>query len=361
MSKQETFFFYLIMVFLSTLFMAISQHIRGGKIIKFRLSWFILSFAPLWIISAFTNSGADYEQYLFICRDAKDRISDSFVEFGWNALSWGVTSLFGSPERALLVIKTLTLSIYFYVLYKLRHSLPLWICLLAFELLLFFNFFLMSHFLAASFLLLSVITLINQKYKSFVVNLILAISIHSSAVFWIPSFILIFIASSNHLNLKTIAIFLFVCILLVVNLFDRLLSSIITNPLFLQYAEYDFDGSKSFGMGSLLLYIVYFYLIYDLVKGEKEFKKYAIVILVLTSFAFTLLGFKISIISRMRYYAIFISMYIIPLSIYRNNIAFTKRHLLWLVFLLLFGGMTCISVINADDSSISQWNFHFPW
>lgn len=357
---SNAFPFYITIIIVSVLLMSFSQKWANGKLVKFRKVWFILSFVPLWYVSAFTSSGADYEQYAFICYDAAYRIQESYTEFGWNLLSLFFTFILKDPYKTLFVIQTLTLSLYIYAFYLIRKDVSLWLSLLAFEIFLFFNFGLMSIYLSVALVLLSIIEFTKNKYKSSIIFLLLACSFHSSALFWIPAYLLSFYANRVNWAISKLSAILMLAILVFIGMIRILMPILLNMTLFQHYASYEFEGNLSFGLGNMILYIMYFYLLSKYIKNkgclnEKRF----LLILVSISFAYMLIGYMIPTVTRMKFYTVYITAFFIPKALrYRYS---NLKLLVWVLFLILYGGFGLYKTISTEEYLMSNWIFFNPW
>lgn len=352
--------FYIFIIFLSVVLMSFSQKWTSGKLVKFRPFWFLLSFIPLWYVSAFTTSGADYEHYAFICYDAAIRIQESYTEFGWNALSLILTFLFNDPYKTLFIIQTLTLSIYIYDFYLIRKDVSLWLSLLAFEIFLFFNFGLMSIYLSIALVLLSVIKYTQYKKKASLFFLVLACTFHSSAIFWIPAYIFLFFVNKCDWSIHKISAVLIGGIIIFVGMIGTIIPLLINLPVFQQYSAYGFESNLSFGVGNMILYVMYFYLLMNYIKDKnREQEKRLLLILIFVSFAYMLIGYMIPTITRMKFYCVFITAFFIPKALKVN-----PRHLkllIWFLFVILFGGFGLYRTITTEEYLISSWIYYNPW
>lgn len=360
MNISNAFPFYITIIIVSVLLMSFSQKWTNGKLVKFRKIWFILSFIPLWYVSAYTSSGADYEQYAFICYDAAYRIQESYTEFGWNSISLLLTFIFKSPYKALFVIQTLTLSLYIYAFYLIRKDVSLWISLLAFEMFLFFNFGLMSIYLSVAIVLLSVIKYTQKRYKTSVFLLLIASTFHSSAILWLPAYLISLYSNRFRWSLRKLSITLSLSIVVFIGMIGTLMPIILRIPIFQHYSSYDFESGLSFGLGNLILYVIYYYVLYDYLNrmGNLNEKRF-LLILIFISFAYMLIGYMIPTVTRMNFYGVFITAFFIPyaLKIKHNSL----KSLIWVLFVILYGCFGLYVTVMTEEYLMSSWTFFNPW
>lgn len=360
MSVINAFPLYIAVIFLSVFLMFFSQKWLYGKLLKFRKFFFFLSFVPLWYISAFTSSGADYEQYAFICYDAAFRIQESYTEFGWNSLSLVLTFIFKDPYKSLFVIQTITLSLFIYAFYLIRKEVSLWLSLLAFEVFLFFNFGLMSIYLSVAIIFLSIIKFTHEEKKKSLLLLVLASTIHSSALFWLPAYLLAYFINKYNMPMKRIIITLSVATIIFIGMVGTLVPMLVNLPIFQQYSSYDFEGEASIGLGNIILYFMYSYLLVDFLRNKESLnEKRFLLVLVIVSFAYMLLGYMIPTVTRMKFYTVFITAFLIPKALYA--IPNKSKLLIWFLFIIMFGGLGLYKIIMTEEYLMSSWIYFNPW
>ena len=360
MFTESSFPFYLCIIFISVLLMFFSQVWKNGTLVKFKKIWFFSSFLPLWYVSAFTNSGADYSQYAYICNNATIQLQETYIEFGWNALSFILTSIFENPYKALFIIQSLTLTIYIYAFYIIRKEVSLWLSLLAFEIFLFFNFGLMSIYLSIALVFLSVIKYIHNKKKTSIVLIFIASSFHSTALFYLPVYALLILVNKFNLSLKKIFLILSLIIVILIATIEVLYPLLFKISSFQQYSNYVFEDKISLRLGNIILYITYCFMLVDYFKSKDSLcNKRLLLILISLLFICMLLGYMIPTVTRMKFYAIFITALFIPKSL--NIKSHSYKKIIWFLFIILFGGLELYKTIMTENYQMTIWNYFNPW
>ena len=382
MSEIETTILYILIFAISTFFMYLSQKYErtenGQRKQIFNIFWFLMAAIPLWIISCFTDIGADYESYSDIIKLSASLIeSNGPIEIGFNGLCYALYSIFRDTDIVIFILKSLTLALFFYALYIIRKEAILYIALLSFLLLRFLEFYLISMQLSVALFLVSIISLSHNKILKFWIFYILSCSVHSSAIIIFVPLIMLFIfkGRTTLLPRKDILILILGSVV-VMALWLKITTFAISNILFFeQYGTYSIEGSSQ---GSGLMQYVYYLPIFITLFFQYKYNKWnfidinIFIIFSIFFFLMALMGYKIAILARMSAYALLIYFYFIPKHLYfqqnipnmvmqLNTKRFVRIELLFWIFFIGFRGIIWLNdKLNSSTSLVNEWYFFNP-
>ena len=382
MSEIETTILYILIFAISTLFMYLAQKYaraeNGQRKQIFNIFWFLMAAIPLWIISCFTDIGADYESYSDIIRLSANLIeSNGPIEIGFNGLCYALYSIFRNTDIVIFILKSFTLALYFYALYIIRKEAILYIALLSFLLLRFLEFYLISMQLSVALFLVSIISLSHNKILKFWIFYILSCSVHSSAIIIFVPLIMLFIfkGRTTLLPRKDILILILGSVV-VMALWLKITTFAISNILFFeQYGTYSIEGSSQ---GSGLMQYVYYLPIFITLFFQYKYNKWnfidinIFIIFSIFFFLMALMGYKIAILARMSAYALLIYFYFIPKHLYfqqnipnmvmqLNTKRFVRIELLFWIFFIGFRGIIWLNdKLSSSTSLVNEWHFFNP-
>lgn len=379
MNPIGTSILYIFVFALSTFFMYLAQKnvksADGTKTQIFDVFWFLLAFVPLWIIMCFTNIGADYESYSYIIANARQiRQDNGIVEWVFYSLCIILYDVFRNAHIVIFIIKTVTLLLFFDALYMLRKESVLWLSLLAFCGLRFLEFYLIQMQLSVAIFMIAIIFLLKNRSLKFLLCYLLSALIHSSALIFLPIFLLFFVlkGQTRIFSRKSILSICIICLIILSAWLSISVYAIKYIPFFQQYAYYslmtDYSGS---GIAIYIYYIPIIYFCIYIFKSSKYWPQYINISIILTLFCFVfgILGYKIEVIGRLRAYALTLQMIIIPIYLYtrRRDISskslFNRRteNTLWLLFLLFQSSLFFIEKMTSPTSMVSEWRFDNPF
>lgn len=374
MSKDETICLYLIVFFLSIILIRLSQRKINGKW-TFKVLPFIISFILLWVISCFTKIGADYDNYYRIIEKSSYILEENgIIECVFNATCSFLYNLLKDSDKVIFILKTLTLFIYFRVMYLIRDRTFLWMSMLAFTLISFLEFYLISMHLAISFFMLAIVYLLDGDTKKFIIYYIIACLIHSTSILFLPVVALYFLFKCYKQTLTRMQIILIASMSLLVYALLTVIYTYATTKIqfFMHYAGYEIElESKGSGLFLFVSYVPILLLAISIYKSHLFScrLKNIFILYSIFFFLFGLVSYKVQVFGRMSNYAIINYMMFIPIYSYvRNNAVNIKRTIskqilvaVWTIYLLLQGMITFNSKVNSDTSQLDKWEYCMPF
>ena len=233
-----TYFLYL-SIFLITTFLAFhsQKRMKSGDIV-FDKRLLLCSFLIHWFFIAFTRTGVDHDQYIYIIQtDCERRLAEG-EEVGFNGLCWFLHALTGNAEIVVLIIKTITLCIMYRVFYLIRYKANMGLTVLTYNVYQYlFSFCILAHSLAIALIVLAVCYMMfdYKWYRPLLLSLI-ASTIHASALVMVVLIVAIIIANWRGVEFG----FTFVCVSFAAILFILLNISIVF--------EYAIENISSFNI-----------------------------------------------------------------------------------------------------------------
>ena len=191
LSEQHTLsiILYSLIFTISSLFAFSSQKQLKSGDKKFSLASFIASFFILWIFFAFNDVGVDTPHYRSYFDEYKSIYDTSThfgaVEIGYQYLNITLHYITNNSYAAIVIIRTLQLTIFFGALYILRNKIHIGLAVMAYVSLYYFQSFnLLRSSLAGSLCLFSFALFFERKYLWAILSACLAFEFHNSAVFF---------------------------------------------------------------------------------------------------------------------------------------------------------------------------------
>lgn len=362
-----TFLLYLFIFAFTTFCAGMSQQ-KVVKGTRFKGQWLVLSFFVHWLFCAFTNIGADYEQYKFIISsDAGIRLLMG-EEVGFNGLSVLLYNWIGNADICIFIYKTMAMVGFYYGFYLLRNHAQLWLCVLAYNVHTYFaGFYIIAMQIAVSLIFLSaILCMVYDKKILPIILSVIAATFHASAVVMVMCFLMII---SMNIRKKSIGIgtFVLLAILLLFVLIkakDLFAYSLERYDALSAYQRYE-EVEKEGGSGLFNYFLYAFFLIFVLPLIKSKMAPHAINAILFFygfSFLFSIMGYIFGV-SRLNYYNIIFLDVAMPYVFFQRYLKRLKvasifdvkiERLLW-VFYLVFLGMK--SLTNAvSPSSMSMLN-----
>lgn len=168
-------------------------------------NYFVIALVVPWFILAFTNIGADYNNYHDIIDSASwYNYADYFT---WEPFFLLMSVFFktlcnGNPDAVIFIYKTATLILMGASMYLMRNEISLWLSIMAYMMLFFFaSFYLIAMCLACSIVSLAVVLFLkNDKFLIPILLIIFSAQIHNSMYLFLPIFIVGAYLKSSNIN-----------------------------------------------------------------------------------------------------------------------------------------------------------------
>ena len=272
--------------------------------VKIRKFPYCLATAILVFFAAVYASGADYAQYMEIY-EASDWSSlvDPQIEFGYRIINIVFKAVFPSSAVGVAAIKAVSVFLTCTAIYKLRAHINLGISLFSYVALSYLiSLNLIRIYFAAAIILLGIASLYTaKKYNitKLVVSILLATAIHYTAISVMVLPIILIL--KNHLPLrkrnKNKAIFVLMVIFVISALYviPVLVNNISVLNKYLPYI----NASGSIGIGQIVFFAIPFYWLIMCRKKSDRCGWNLDYIIILLSFAISLLGYRIGMLSRL--------------------------------------------------------------
>ena len=374
MSRNGTILLYLMIYISSVFLLGLSQRRNKGKW-NFNVIPFFISFIILWVISCFTRIGADYDNYYRIIEKSAYIIEENgIVECVFNATCSFLYTIFRNADKVIFILKTLTLFLYFRAIYMIKDRALLWMSILAFTLLSFLEFYLISMHLAIALFTFSIVYLIEGDDKKSIIFYVIACLTHSTSFLFLPVMVIFYVFKCNKRVLTPMQIFFIsstslLLYALLTFIYEYAISEI---QFFMHYSNYEIEA-ESKGTG-LFLYVTYIPIIlfaisiYKSLCFSHRFKNVFILYSVFF-FLFGLVAYKIQVFGRMSNYAIVNYMIILPMYFCERKYSRQFRGwmpknvvmFIWTIFLILQGLITFMGKINSDTSQLDSWEYFMPF
>lgn len=303
-----TFLLYLFIFAFTTICAGMSQQkvVYGTRFIG---QWLALSFFVHWMFCAFTNIGVDYEQYKFIISsDAGARLLMG-DEVGFNGISVLLYSWIGNADICIFIYKSIAMVGFYFGFYLLRSNAQLWLCVLAYNVSIYFiGFYIIAMQIALSLIFLSAILCLVYNKKLLPVLLsVIAATFHASAIVMVVCFLMImsFNIRKKSIGIGTLLLLASLMVFVLIEakvLFAFSLESYDALSAYQRYEEVEKEGGS--GMFNYFLYA--FFLVFVLPLINSKIDPHAINSVLFFygfSFLFAVIGYIFGS-SRLNYYNI---------------------------------------------------------
>lgn len=371
MSFSNTVILYLIVIFSTTFFSALSQRkrvVNNEMIDEYHVFFFALSFIIHFLVASCNLIGADYENYCWIIKYSNRYLNSSLIEFGFNGLAFILQSVFDNVNTTYCLIKGLAVIVFYYSFYLMRDKISLWMAVYAYNTLVFFYFFLLSMTLASSFILLSMAYILKNDNKKAILFYIIACSIHSSCLLILPAVIMYNIINRNKITIRSTTRLFIIIAYALISIFSTSIYTFLVNNVsaFNQYSVYGLYSSSGLGLLFLIRYFPILYMIYVIFNESKDvILKNSTFVFSLTCILFVLLGYRFTVVSRMYSHFVSIQMFFVPCFLQshrkQNLITFGKLNtieILWGVYMIVLGTFDIYTVINYPLNRINSYEFY---
>lgn len=363
-----------IFIIVSTTFLAgKSQRITSMGVVS-KVKWLIGAFFIHWFFCAFTNIGADHEQYIYIISyDAGFRLANG-NEVGFNGLCMILYLLTHNAEICIFIIKTLTIVLIYGGFYILRNHVQMSLCVLAYNVSIYFEgFYLLSISLALAFVFFAGALMIRNLHPNIAFLLtIVGMTVHTSCLLMVICFLGILILNKFRIKVgwTLFAFLLLMTIIILVNIKEFFSYSISSIDMLSEYERYEEERDRSgSGLFYYFLYALFLFYVFPISKSNlNSHAKHAIIVFFLFSLMFSIIGYSFGI-SRIKYYSIVFTAIAIPYFFYQ--VKFEKQKmtsflapktllLIWWIY-LSFAFFQKIRSITSDAWSISHYEIYNPF
>ena len=371
MSKTNTAILYILIFIFTTFFSILSQ--RNGK--RFNVKWFLLSFVIHWAFLAFTQIGSDYPAYYNNILHSSLSKVNVLSEPGFEILSCFLQYITGNPHIAILILKTLTLIIFYTGFFISRDDVAIWMSVLAYNVLLYLQgFYLLSEQIAIAVLALSYIYLSKKMTLKAVLFLFIACTLHTMCFLFVPIYIMVFfVGKKGYISIyKKTLIFLiyFVVIVGFAKIYTYLVSNI---AVFQKYGRYALlSGGDSIGLLTIFTFSVLSYFVFILNRNSNDYGvNNTAFVFTASAFLYAILSYRVSTLLRINAAFIGIYAYSIPYlfrnrkdhELYGNRYVMTYRSdvFVWTLFLFIRGVINLQTYMVSTSSGISNYIFSWPF
>ena len=363
-----------IFIIVSTTFLASKSQRITSKGVAPKIKWLIGAFFIHWFFCAFTNIGADHDQYIFIISyDAGFRFVNG-NEVGFNGLCMILYLLTHNAETCIFVLKTLTILLIYGGFYLLRNHVQMYLCVLAYNVSIYFvGFYLLSISLAIAFVFLAGALMVRNLHPNIAFLLtIVGMTVHTSCLLMVICFLGILILDRFRIKIgwTFFAILLLMTIIILVNIKGLFSYSISSLDMLSEYERYEEEKERSgSGLFYYFLYALFLFYMFPISKSNLNIHaKHSIIVFFLFSLMFSIMGYSFGI-SRINYYSIVYTAIAMPYFFYqvkfeklkvKSFLAPPTMLLIWWIY-LSFGFFQTIRTFTSEAWSISHYVLYNPF
>ncbi len=330
------------------------QHLDRVSGSKYRYSAVLVfvMFLVVAFISAHRYGFCDTGLYREICAGMGtdyNRLNDedlAFDDYGFNFLMVFLNRCGFAPQSIIIFCSYVIFAVFFYTLYKNASDLPFSLFLL-----MFLSYYTMINgirqVLAASILLLALPFLRDRKFWCFLPFVLLAYTIHASAIVMLP---LYFVLTRKRLNVGVWAFFGVVGLFFVApSLAESLLSGLLEDSVYAEYMDIDQQmGITRLLVAAVPLILTGFYCKVTAYNPKptpdsREYLSYKLTNLLINmqfvSFGFTVLGLRMVYFARISMYFEITNALLLPIVItkgFNRDSARTIKHIAIILYFLYF-------------------------
>lgn len=262
MSSFTLYLLILIYSVFSGIYLSLVQmkYIRLGCLERIKIKVLIVSL-PLLFILVTNDSCTDFYSYVNIFNKSSFSIlSTTDQEVGWIILNSLVKVITQDGVIGVNIIRGLTYGVFILAIIRSKEFVDVGWAWIAFVCFCYFNILSSVAFmLAAAFVLIGYVDLVKKKYLLMVIELILAVSFHYTAVIPLATAIL-YIICYSHQYIRKVFVGISVVGTLLIAVSSRYVFMIIVNmvPIFNKYAKYGIYSASGTGLRQLLNYLPIF-------------------------------------------------------------------------------------------------------
>lgn len=294
----------------------------SGSEIVFQRKWFLAAFAVLWALSFFGDIGTDYEKYkvVYLENPITRVFTDTRMEPGFRLLCFLLKLVIPSADIGMGIIKSITLVLLFYTVYRLRDRIHVGTAIGAYTAMFYFDSFnLIRITLVSVMVMLAFVFVLENKHWQAVTLMLLAVTLHYTALLGLALLGVYYL--TRRAKIRTIAI-LFVAVMLplflALGLFSREIAAAFwQHPLLSKYSSYLAAESGSFGIMQFVFYApvaaVFLFTKWD----PENDKRNLLPILALTGFGVAMMGYVVGMVSRFNIYFGWNFIILIPMFVHQ--------------------------------------------
>ena len=275
---------------------------------KYKKVFFICSFSVATLFYVFSNTGMDLIQY--VNRYMEAQLSTAYLtkqtmEAGYLLLNAVLKLVIEDPFMGIGVIKLISMILVFDSIYELRNEINVGYSILFYMSLFYFQGFnLIRLTLSGAICFFAFVRLYKEKYISAFIAVLIAISIHTSAILFLIA-IVSFVVFTRMPRWRTVLMpILFLITLLMIVLGKGIITYFISSGSFLRYEQY-MDVVGSAGIMQIVFYVPVFIIMYCMWRLFKttQWRFVSLALLFcLFGFMFAMIGYDIGIVSRAAIY-----------------------------------------------------------
>lgn len=206
---------------------------------RFRIQYFIISFIILAFFALFNDVGIDKQTYMDIFEDPFGYHANSNLEIGYCLLNYICGFFIPNGQVMVMLVSFVTILLIFLTIYHFKNKISIGYSVMAYVCVFYFQSFnLIRIYFAGAILFFGFRYLINRRYFIYCLFVLLATSMHTSAIFM--AILLILVVTFNAMNFKKIKnlVFLYASVTMFFLLFLVLIPYIKTVSIFPRYEEY---------------------------------------------------------------------------------------------------------------------------
>ncbi len=375
--SDSTLLLYILIIVFSTFFAWLSQSIKKeiknnketmdySEIVKIKINYFFLtiSFIILWFFSAFRKIGADYEAYktIFLRSNDPSYWASTTIEPGYLMLNYLVRLFTDSEILFFAIISFITIFLVYRTIIYYADKIHVGLAVFAYSSLFYLQSYnLVRIYLASAIIFFAFRYISNKQYLRYILSVLIAMSIHASAVLmFLPFAIILMFKRSKALVLLVLFLFLTTSLLfsdyLIAFNFSERYTSYLTNTR-------DVD----FGFGQLAFHAPVIILLFFSNKFKLDRRLLHIFyIYTFSSFTMSMLGYGIPMIGRMSAYftypyILFLSYFLFQMKIRRKGYSYLFIRLFIITFLVWRLYMYLVEYLLLDGlmpyTNIFDWVF----
>lgn len=378
MSYLSTILLYMTIFISTTLLGGGAQKKVGEKVTIIRVKFFSAFFIHF-IFLCFTNIGIDYGNYSRHINNVSLDNLLSYNEVGFSFLCYVIKSIVGTADITIFFIKLLTLILFYAAFLKVKDKVNYIFLFLTYNLFLYLQgLFIIGMQISIAFLFWSFIYLVEKDTIKALVTLIIAVTMHSSSMFFIPIYILfIFVNRKEGISSELKVVIVAIVYIVVYFCIGLIYNYAVTNIAQLrQYSSYGFMKSyNGTGLMQYLYFIPVFLFVFSNNKNSKcKRLNNLLTVVSMSAFLFALLGYRFAVLARINKSFFVLYGLLIPMFLYRrqNKIEtvpeeryfFTYKSdcVIWTLYILIRGYDFFVDFMNLKSTTdIQYYSFFNPF
>lgn len=289
-----------------TFFVLVGAYIIDHTTKKYENIIKLIVLLVLWFFYALSNSGTDYEQYLYFYSmfEFSDLFSSS-QEVGYIALNCILKMVIKNPVYGVVVIKTITFCLNSWAIFKMKDKIEIGTAIFVWFCLQYFSGYLIAMSLAASLVFLGTSFWLENKKRTTLCIYLLAFSIHYSAIVIIAFYIANWLIGNNRFSRVMKSAF-FATLLIITGMLPKVVElGMEYIPALRKYSIYTSTVGTSIGFVQVIFYVpVWLSLLYLYRNNIRNSFGNFFGLFVWQGFAVAMMGYIFGIFDRMFIYFI---------------------------------------------------------